>query len=278
MPPPPSAGTAVYRSDFLLNLTTKPAGQRSGPEVACLVHFLGCLPSFKEAPLALRLQLSSALEPARYAAGSQMMAAGRPVDAMHIIVEGSVGMFKARSSSKGVSRAVSRAVSASNLDQMVKPAPGVVGIDAFQVRRFCCTPNLIFTPIVSGQPTVIIEGSVLVGLQGKAAHIRSKHQQHGGAAEPAMERQQTLPTDKPRASGGGAEGEEGTLAAGTDAGDNGDEALVKLITSAHVRSAMMMANLIEGRDLLDDDEQARGGTTVVRTLLPSTGTPALALL
>ena len=130
----------MYRSDFLLSLTAKPAGQRSGPEAACLVHYLGCIPSFKEAPLALRLQLSASLEPASYGAGAEMMVAGRPVDAMHIIVEGSVGMFRARGPSKAASRAVSRTVSASNLDQTAKPSQGVVGIDAFQVR-WCCLSN-----------------------------------------------------------------------------------------------------------------------------------------
>ena len=118
---------------------------------------------------------------------------------------------------------------------------------------------------VSGacQPALLGLTSLLVVLQGRAAHIRSKHQQHGGAPEGVTERPQTPPKDTSGTSGGGASDQGAEPAAG----ENGEEASVKLITSAHVRSAMMMANLIEGRDNLEDEETIRGGTTVVRPLL-----------
>ena len=119
-----------------------------------------------------------------------------------------------------------------------------------------------------GLPACPSWSNILVGcLQGRADHIRSKHQQHGGAPEGVTERPQTPPKDTSGTSGGGASDQGAEPAAG----ENGEEASVKLITSAHVRSAMMMANLIEGRDNLEDEETIRGGTTVVRPLLGGGG-------
>ena len=98
------AAKSFYRSDYLLGLVSFPPGQRSGPQLATLVKYLGCLPSFKEAPLSLRLELSGSLQPTRCAPGSELAAAGEPVNAMHIIVEGSVGVFTKRSTQEDPGR------------------------------------------------------------------------------------------------------------------------------------------------------------------------------
>ncbi len=68
--------------------------------------------------------------------------------------------------------------------------------------------------------------------QGKAAYVRSKHQQSNNANEKTR----------------GADGQDEDLPNLQETGDEDSAAAVTLITSAHVRSAMMMANLIEGRD------------------------------
>ncbi|GAX74131.1 hypothetical protein CEUSTIGMA_g1580.t1 [Chlamydomonas eustigma] len=213
-------GTVLYRSEYLCAIASKPPYQRCGPESASLTQYLGSLPSFKDAPLSLRLQLSCCLNPVRHGPGSVLLAAKKPVHAMFILVEGSVGMFR----------------------DMLGGEPSGVTLSPFHTNN---------SRAVSRASTI---KAALAGAdlnQGKAAHINALHKRVLGKKR----------RDNPLLLGNVKEdSEEGASSEVEDVEnvedeeeaerveqEDGDDKAI-MITSSHIRSAMIMANLIEGRD------------------------------